>query len=83
MTYNPNGTDIRLDPADLVTLDGVQTKYIAINGQFPGPTIEVPLGAEVSLVLFAQRRSTAKKIISNYCGRFDKISWVSSLGLST
>ncbi|XP_067945827.1 uncharacterized protein [Watersipora subatra] len=42
-----NGTRTLLEPANVVTLDGFQTKYIAINGQIPGPTIEVPLGATV------------------------------------
>lgn len=46
--YTPEDGMLRLlQPADVVTLDGVQTKYIAINGQIPGPTIEVPLGSEV------------------------------------
>lgn len=46
LTYD-DGTVHTIDPADVITLDGFQTKYIAVNGQFPGPTIEVPLGAEV------------------------------------
>ncbi|KAF6033174.1 hypothetical protein EB796_008520 [Bugula neritina] len=45
--YNPNGTDIKLSSRDVNTLDGIQAKYIAINGEFPGPTLEVPLGATV------------------------------------
>lgn len=36
----------------MTTLDGALTKYIAVNGQFPGPTIEVPFGAEVSVGLW-------------------------------
>lgn len=50
LSYSPNGTTIALDPKDVNTLDGFQTKYIAINGQMPGPTIEVPLGATVSII---------------------------------
>ncbi|XP_067947625.1 uncharacterized protein [Watersipora subatra] len=44
---SPNGTKRLLQPKDVATLDGYQTKYIAINGQMPGPTIEVPIGATV------------------------------------
>jgi len=40
-----------LKKEDVVTLDGEQNKFIAINGQYPGPTIEVPLGAAVSKLL--------------------------------
>ena len=52
LSYSPNGTKILLNPSDVNTLDGVQAKYIAINGQIPGPTIEVPLGATVSCHFF-------------------------------
>jgi len=49
LSYSPaDGVVHPLGPDDVETLDGFQTKYIAINGKTPGPTIEVPLGAEVS-----------------------------------
>ena len=35
------------NPLDVITLDGVKRIIITINGQFPGPTLEVVEGAEV------------------------------------
>ena len=36
-----------VDPADVLTLDGVQRNVITINGMTPGPVIEVMEGAQV------------------------------------
>jgi len=47
--YAPNGTNVSLSNEHVNTLDGARNKHIAINGGFPGPTIEVPLGAMVSI----------------------------------
>ena len=35
---------------DVITADGVRRSVITINGQFPGPTIEVTEGAEVGVI---------------------------------
>ena len=40
------GTSVPLE--DVHTADGYPRNFIEINGQFPGPTIEVLEGAEVS-----------------------------------
>ena len=37
------------NPLDVMTLDGIKRVVITINGQFPGPTLEVVEGAQVSL----------------------------------
>ena len=39
------------DPLEVITLDGVKRFVITINGEFPGPTLEVTEGAEVRLYL--------------------------------
>ena len=36
-----------VDPNDVITADGYPRDVITINGQFPGPTLEVLEGAEV------------------------------------
>ena len=37
-----------VQPGDVITLDGRPATVISINGEFPGPTIEVMEGVEVS-----------------------------------
>ena len=37
------------NPLDVMTLDGIKRVVITVNGQFPGPTLEVMEGAQVSL----------------------------------
>lgn len=46
--YTPNVTRVPVDMENVTTLDGTKIRHIAINGHYPGPTIEVPLGALVS-----------------------------------
>ena len=42
-----NGTEV--DPTDyVITTNGLRRKIVTINGVFPGPTLEVMEGAEVS-----------------------------------
>jgi Multicopper oxidase len=42
------GTDTRtLSPDDIIVADGFERDVIVINGQFPGPTIEVMEGVQV------------------------------------
>jgi len=37
-----------VNPADVITADGYSRDVIVVNGQFPGPTIEVMEGVQVS-----------------------------------
>ena len=37
-----------VSPDDVITADGYQRNIITINGQFPGPTLEVMAGSQVS-----------------------------------
>ena len=50
-SYHPEGSDDLIgtfvDPSEVHTADGVKKYIIEINGQFPGPTIEVMEGTEV------------------------------------
>jgi len=46
--YTPNLTRVPVDIENVTTLGGAKVRHIAINGHYPGPTIEVPLGALVS-----------------------------------
>ena len=52
-SYRPEGNNDmfgqHVQPNDVITADGVVRTVITINGQFPGPTIEVAEGAEVSV----------------------------------
>lgn len=41
-------------PDDVITADGLQRNILTINGQFPGPTIEVTEGAQVFVTLIWQ-----------------------------
>ena len=44
------GSNVSAD--DVITLDGVPRNVIVVNGQFPGPAIEVMEGAQVTFYLF-------------------------------
>ncbi len=50
--YRPLGTNDAIGKVvpgdDVITADGFIRDLITINGQFPGPTLEVLEGAEVS-----------------------------------
>jgi Multicopper oxidase len=39
-----------VDPDDALTADGFRRDILTVNGQFPGPTIEVYEGAQASLI---------------------------------
>ena len=41
---NPNAV---INPDDVITLDGVPREVISVNGQIPGPTIDVLVDSEV------------------------------------
>ena len=45
---NPN-VGMIVDPAEVITADGIPRNIITINGQFPGPTLEVMEHAQVCL----------------------------------
>ncbi|XP_035674595.1 laccase-2-like [Branchiostoma floridae] len=47
-----NGTRVSAD--DVITADGVQRNVILVNGQFPGPAIEVMEGAQVAVTVVNQ-----------------------------
>ena len=50
--FRPFQPEIPVSPEDVgkvVTLDGHQRDVIHINGQFPGPTIDVMKGVQVGL----------------------------------
>ena len=40
-----------LNPDDVITADGFVRDIITVNGQFPGPDLQVLAGADVSLPL--------------------------------
>ena len=40
-----------VDPSRVITADGYERNIITINGQFPGPTLEVVKGSQVGTVL--------------------------------
>ena len=39
-----------VSPEDVITADGFQRNIITINGEFPGPTLEVMAGAQVRIL---------------------------------
>jgi hypothetical protein len=39
-------------PDDVITADGFVRSVITINGMFPGPTLEVMEGVQVSVVIY-------------------------------
>ena len=43
---NPNAV---INPDDVITLDGVIREVISVNGQIPGPTIEIMEHSEVDI----------------------------------
>ncbi|KAI8514095.1 hypothetical protein Bbelb_084190 [Branchiostoma belcheri] len=47
-----NGTRVSSD--DVITADGVQRNVILVNGQFPGPAIEVMEGAQIAVTVVNQ-----------------------------
>ena len=52
-TEFPNNLDVgtEVNPDDVITLDGNPRTILVINDQYPGPTIEVMEGLEVSNML--------------------------------
>ncbi|CAH1252822.1 Hypp1020 [Branchiostoma lanceolatum] len=52
-----NGTRVSAD--DVITADGVQRNVILVNGQFPGPAIEVMEGAQVAVTVVNQLMTDA------------------------
>ncbi len=50
-SYHPKEYDDMIgqfvDPSDVITADGVRRDILTVNGQFPGPNIEVLQGGEV------------------------------------
>ncbi|XP_066271301.1 uncharacterized protein, partial [Branchiostoma lanceolatum] len=52
-----NGTRVSAD--DVITADGVQRNVILVNGQFPGPAIEVMEGVQVAVTVVNQLMTDA------------------------